>query len=208
MDSQSIKEVFKELYSHLERLETQNTAILLFLKEKKRVTDKQLAPYLEQAGNAANVKWRAERVRMEYLLAQAPEEAISDEKSEKESAAPAEIEQKKSEAKQKSPEVEQKPEVAQKKVEQKSPEVEQKTSGQEEQEQAAEGSGEQDDLKKQKKAASGEGNKVERDKEEVAQAMSEQNPEKHQDSSHPAEVQAESVHELGDEKKEGGQKVA
>ena len=92
MDSQSIKEVFKELYSHLERLEAQNTAILLFLKEKKRVTDKQLAPYLEQAGNAANVKWRAERVRMEYLLAQAAEETKPDEKSEKESAASPEIE--------------------------------------------------------------------------------------------------------------------
>ena len=93
MDSQSIKEILNGLYSHLERLETQNTAILLFLKEKKRVTDKQLAPYLEQAGNAANVKWRAERVRMEYLLAQASEEIKSDEKSEKESAASPEIKQ-------------------------------------------------------------------------------------------------------------------
>ena len=139
MDSQSIKEILNGLYSHLERLETQNTAILLFLKEKKRVTDKQLAPYLEQAGNAANVKWRAERVRMEYLLAQAPEETNPDKKTEKESAAPPEIEQKKSEAKQKSPEVVQKPELEQKKVEQKSPEVEQKTSGQKEQ--AAQGSG-------------------------------------------------------------------
>lgn len=92
MDSQSIKEVFKELYSHLERLEAQNTAILLFLKEKKQVTDKQLAPYLEQAGNAANVKWRAERVRMEYLLTQTDVLTGASEEAENESSASPEIE--------------------------------------------------------------------------------------------------------------------
>jgi hypothetical protein len=68
MDSKAIKEVFNELFSHLERLETQNEAILQFLKEKKSVTDKELAPYLEQAGNAANVRWRAARIRIEHLL--------------------------------------------------------------------------------------------------------------------------------------------
>ena len=187
MDSQSIKEIFNELYSHLERLETQSTAILQFLKEKKRVTDKQLAPYLEQAGNASNVKWRAERVRMEYLLTQATEESKPDKKTEKESAAPPEIEQ----------------------AEQKSPEIKQKTSGQKEQEQAAEASGEQDSAKKQEKAASGDGSEVEHQKEEAVQAKHEQQPEQeHQDSSHPAEVKAEPVHEPGNEKREGGQKVA
>lgn len=74
MDSKAIKEVFEELFTHLERLETQSAAILQFLKEKKRVTDKQLAPYLEQAGNAANVKWRAARVRIERLLSDEDEE--------------------------------------------------------------------------------------------------------------------------------------
>jgi hypothetical protein len=68
MDNEGIKEVLNELFSHLERLETQNEAILQFLKEKKRVTDKQLAPYLEQAGNASSVKWRAARVRIDHLL--------------------------------------------------------------------------------------------------------------------------------------------
>lgn len=68
MDNQAIKEVLNELFSHLERLETQSEAILQFLKEKKRVTDKQLAPYLEQAGNASSVKWRAARVRIDHLL--------------------------------------------------------------------------------------------------------------------------------------------
>ena len=68
MNNEAMKEVLDELFSHLERLETQNEAILQFLKEKKRVTDKQLAPYLEQAGNASNVKWRAARVRIDHLL--------------------------------------------------------------------------------------------------------------------------------------------
>jgi hypothetical protein len=68
MDNDAMKEVLNELFSHLEKLETQNEAILQFLKEKKRVTDKQLAPYLEQAGNASNVKWRAARIRIDHLL--------------------------------------------------------------------------------------------------------------------------------------------
>ena len=77
MDNNAIKEVLNELFSHLERLETQSEAILQLLKEKKRVTDRQLAPYLEQAGNAANVKWRAARVRIDHLLSpEHPEEEL------------------------------------------------------------------------------------------------------------------------------------
>lgn len=77
MNNEAMKEVLNELFSHLERLETQNEAILQFLKEKKRVTDKQLAPYLEQAGNASSVRWRAARVRIDHLLQpEHPEEEI------------------------------------------------------------------------------------------------------------------------------------
>src|SRR5947209_8963472 len=77
MNSEAIKEILNDLFSHLERLETQSEAILQFLKEKKRVADKQLAPYLEQAGNASNVRWRAARVRIEHLLSsEHPEEEI------------------------------------------------------------------------------------------------------------------------------------
>src|ERR1700732_2242144 len=77
MNNEAMKEVLNELFSHLERLETQSEAILQFLKEKKRVTDKQLAPYLEQAGNASNVRGRAARVRIERLLKpEHPEEEI------------------------------------------------------------------------------------------------------------------------------------
>jgi hypothetical protein len=77
MNNEAMKEVWNELFSHLERLETQGEAILQFLKEKKRITDKQLAPYLEQAGNTSNVKWRAARVRIDHLLEpEHPEEEI------------------------------------------------------------------------------------------------------------------------------------
>ena len=77
MNNEAMKEVLNELFSHLEKLETQSEAILQFLKEKKRVTDKQLAPYLEQAGNASGVRWRAARVRINHLLEpEHPEEEI------------------------------------------------------------------------------------------------------------------------------------
>ncbi len=77
MNNEAMKEVLNDLFSHMERLETQTEAILQLLKEKKRVTDKQLAPYLEQAGNASNVRWRAARVRIEHLLSpEHPEEEI------------------------------------------------------------------------------------------------------------------------------------
>src|SRR5690242_18308078 len=68
MNNEAMREVLNDLFSHLERLETQSEAVLQFLKEKKRVTDKQLAPYLEQAGNASSVRWRAARVRIDHLL--------------------------------------------------------------------------------------------------------------------------------------------
>jgi hypothetical protein len=92
-----MKEILNELFSHLERLETQSEAILQFLKEKKRVTDKQLAPYLEQAGNASNVRWRAARVRIEHLLSSMETEEAETKigkkpeiaEAEKETAAPA-----------------------------------------------------------------------------------------------------------------------
>ena len=75
----SIQEVFNELFTHLEKLETMSEGVLLYLKEKKRVTDKQLAPYMERAGNASNVKWRAARVRVERLLTARDEENNTEE---------------------------------------------------------------------------------------------------------------------------------
>jgi len=71
MNSEVIKEILHMLFSHLEKLETHTEALMQFMKEKEQVTDAQLAPYLEKAGNASNVRWRAARVRIEYLLSEA-----------------------------------------------------------------------------------------------------------------------------------------
>lgn len=71
MDSESVREIVNTLLSNLEKLETQTEALTQFMKEKKKVTDAQLAPYLEKAGKASDVRWRAARVRIEYLLAAA-----------------------------------------------------------------------------------------------------------------------------------------
>jgi hypothetical protein len=63
-----VKEVLDELFTLLEGLETHSEAVLQFLKDQGITTEEKLAPYLERAGNATSVKWRAARVRMEYLL--------------------------------------------------------------------------------------------------------------------------------------------
>jgi hypothetical protein len=52
----------------METLETRCAGILQFLKEENYATDEQLAPFMEQAANASNVRWRAARLRMTSLL--------------------------------------------------------------------------------------------------------------------------------------------
>jgi len=74
MDVHLGQELLDELGSSLENLETQQSALLQFLKEKGIVTDEQLAPYLTEAGNASNVRWRAARLRLERLLSGAQQE--------------------------------------------------------------------------------------------------------------------------------------
>jgi hypothetical protein len=81
-DGNPIKEVLDDLFTLLESLETQNIAVLQFLKEQGIAPEDKLAPYLEQASAASSVKWRAARARMNYLLAPAPKK--SSEPSEKE----------------------------------------------------------------------------------------------------------------------------
>jgi chemotaxis protein histidine kinase CheA len=63
-----IKEILDELFSLLEALETQSLALTQFLKDQGIATEEKLAPYLDRAGNASSVKWRAARARMQYLL--------------------------------------------------------------------------------------------------------------------------------------------
>jgi hypothetical protein len=70
-----VEEVLKDLFRYFELLETESRAIRQFLKENGIATDEKLAPYLEQAANASNVKWRAATVRMERLFAVAAQPA-------------------------------------------------------------------------------------------------------------------------------------
>jgi hypothetical protein len=71
-NAEPIKEIFDEMFALLETLETQNIAVLQFLKDKGIAPEEKLAPYLERAGNASNVKWRAARARMDHLLTPIP----------------------------------------------------------------------------------------------------------------------------------------
>jgi hypothetical protein len=74
MNAHLAEELLNELGSSLEALEAQNAALLQFLKDKGIVADEQLAPYINQAGKASNVRWRAARVRLERIFASATKE--------------------------------------------------------------------------------------------------------------------------------------
>src|SRR5262252_4890108 len=71
MDAHMAQELLNELGSALENLETRQAALLRFLKDQGIVTDEQRAPYLNQAGNASSVRWRAAHVRLEHLFSAA-----------------------------------------------------------------------------------------------------------------------------------------
>lgn len=73
MDKDAINEVLNELYPRLESIETQTTALIQFLTAKGMITDKEFAPFLEQAGNASYVKWLATRLRVEHALSTSKE---------------------------------------------------------------------------------------------------------------------------------------
>lgn len=75
-----IKEILDELFSLLESLEAQSLALTQFLKDQGIATDKKMAPYLDRAGNASSVKWRAARARMQYLLSPVPKQASDPQK--------------------------------------------------------------------------------------------------------------------------------
>jgi hypothetical protein len=86
-----IKEILDELFSLLETLEAQNLALTQFLKDQGIATDEKLAPYLDRAGNASSVKWRAARARMQYLLSPVAKKSDDQEKDKnKESEKPTE----------------------------------------------------------------------------------------------------------------------
>lgn len=75
-----IKQLFDDLFTLLEAQETQTIAVMELLRDAGIGSEEKMKPYLERAGNAASVKWRAARVRMEYLLT--PVNKKEDEKKE------------------------------------------------------------------------------------------------------------------------------
>jgi hypothetical protein len=94
VDKKIAEEILDELLSSLEALETQTSAMMQFLKDKRMGNEKQLAPYLDRAGKASNVRWRAARLRFSSLLSSAMKSeeesrAKSPEKKAEEKPAPA-----------------------------------------------------------------------------------------------------------------------
>src|SRR5215472_7430483 len=82
MDVQVAQELLNELGSSLENLEALQAALMQFLKDKRIVTDEELAPYLNESGNASSVRWRAAHVRLEHLFSAAAEKEQPTAKSE------------------------------------------------------------------------------------------------------------------------------
>ena len=73
MSENPIKEILGDLLPYFESLEAQSSAILQLLRDKHIANDEELNRYMEKAGDASSVKWRAARVRMEHLFAVLPD---------------------------------------------------------------------------------------------------------------------------------------
>ncbi len=88
MDPNITREILDDLIPSLEALEARSTAVLEFLKHEGIATDEKLAPYLEQAANASNVRWLGVRVRVERLLSSAEKDSAEKRKTDKEEKKP------------------------------------------------------------------------------------------------------------------------
>lgn len=85
MDPKITQEILDDLIPSLEALESKSEAVLEFLKHEGIASDEKLAPYLERAASASNVRWLGVRVRIERLLSAAEKDSAKkrDEQQEK-----------------------------------------------------------------------------------------------------------------------------
>lgn len=88
MDPKITQEILDDLIPSLEALEAKSTAVLEFLKHEGIASDEKLAPYLEQAANASNVRWLGVRVRVERLLSKAEKDSSEKQTDKKEEKKP------------------------------------------------------------------------------------------------------------------------
>jgi hypothetical protein len=103
MDPKITQEILDDLIPSLEALEAKSSAVLEFLKREGVASDEKLAPYLEQATSASNVRWLGVRVRIERLLSAAEKDsarkqADAEKESEKSSTDKTDKEEKKLQA--------------------------------------------------------------------------------------------------------------
>jgi hypothetical protein len=82
MNEKIAQQILDELFPYFEAVETQSTAILQFLKDKGIASEEELASHVTQAGNASSVRWRAARVRVNYLLLSAAKDQNKGEEQE------------------------------------------------------------------------------------------------------------------------------
>lgn len=75
-----LKQILDELFAQLESIEASNFALLSFFRAKGIGEEKELAKFFDEAANASSVKWRAARVRMEYLLTPIKTEKLPEQK--------------------------------------------------------------------------------------------------------------------------------
>ena len=68
---QILGELLDEIMPTIQAADSTGAAIVRVLKDKKIVSEDELAPYLEQAANASSVKQRAARLRVERLFTSA-----------------------------------------------------------------------------------------------------------------------------------------
>ncbi len=108
MDPEILQQVLDELFPTLEAMETQNAAILQFLEERYVLSDEDLAPFLEKAGNASSVRWLGTRLRVKHILEGAARaaEASQEKKSQPAEPKPAEPKQDQQAAKDQPPKTE------------------------------------------------------------------------------------------------------